>query len=194
MSKRRPQVVPEGRAHASADPPSSQPDELIELGRIVNRHGIRGEVRVLPHNPDSTTMLELDEVLLRRGDGDVAPRRVLASRRHKRFALLRLEGVTTANDAEALVGSAVGVRRAQLPPAGPAAAYHVDLIGCAVRTTDGDALGTVEDVIVTGSNDVCVVRSGGREVLIPVIADVIASLDTAARTIVVHPLPGLIEP
>jgi 16S rRNA processing protein RimM len=84
--------------------------------------------------------------------------------------------------------------RADLPSAGPAEAYHADLIGCAVRTTAGEALGTVEELILTGSNDVCVVRGGGREVLIPLVADVIAVLDTGARTIVVHPLPGLIEP
>ena len=87
----------------------------------------------------------------------------------------------------------MAVPRAALPPPGPAAVYHVDLIGCAVRTTAGEALGTVQEMIVTGSNDVCVVRGGGREVLIPLVADVIAALDTAARTIVVHPLPGLLE-
>ena len=71
--------------------------------------------------------------------------------------------------------------------------YHADLIGCAVRTTAGESLGTVQEMIVTGSNDVCVVRGGGREVLVPLVADVIASLDTEARTIIVHPLPGLLE-
>jgi len=118
---------------------------------------------------------------------------VLAGRRHKRFALLRLEGVETANDAEALIGRGVAVLRTQLPPPGPAALYHVDLIGCAVHTTAGEPLGTVEELIVTGSNDVCVVRGLGREVLIPLVADVIATLDTAARTIIVHPIPGLLD-
>jgi 16S rRNA processing protein RimM len=150
-------------------------------------------VRVLPHNPESSVVLEIPAVILTRADGSTHSRRVLAGRPHKRFALLQLEGVATAEDAEALVGCTVSVPRAQLPPPGPAAVYHVDLLGCAVRTTAGEALGTVAELIVTGSNDVCVVRGDGREHLIPLVADVIAEIDTRARTIVVHPLPGLLD-
>ncbi len=189
-------MVPAGRPPESAGRSISSADEvaeLVELGRIVNRHGIRGEVRVLPHNPESSTVVELAAVVLTRPDGSAESRRVLGGRRHKRFALLRLEGVGTASDAEALVGCGVAIPRQQLPPPGPAAAYHVDLIGCAVRTTAGEHLGTVQELIVTGSTDVCVVCGSGREFLIPLVADVIAELDTAARTIVVRPLPGLLD-
>ena len=185
-------MVPRDRAPERARSGSTA-DELIELGRIVNRHGIRGEVRVLLHNPDSTAVVDSPAVILTRADGSTESRRVLESRRHKHFALVRFDGVTTANDAEALIGCGVAVPRAQLPPPGPSALYHVDLIGCAVHTTDGELLGTVEELIVTGSNDVCVVRGAGREVLIPLVADVIATLDTAARTIVVRPVPGLLD-
>ena len=102
--------------------------------------------------------------------------------------------MATANDAEALIGCRIVVPRAALPAAGPRAVYHVDLIGCAVRTTGGEWLGTVRELIVTGSNDVCVVRDTQREFLIPLVADVIAEVDTTARMIVVHPLPGLLDP
>lgn len=150
-------------------------------------------MRILPHNPDSLTLQQRSSVLLTGADGRCDERRVISTRRHKHFVLACFEGVTSANDAEALVGCGVAVPRAALPPPGPAAVYHADLIGCAVRTTTGESLGTVREMIVTGSNDVCVVRGGGREVLVPLVADVIAVLDTDARTIVVHPLPGLLE-
>jgi 16S rRNA processing protein RimM len=166
---------------------------LIELGRIVNRHGIRGEVRLKPHNPDGSAITALPALLLLRPPAAPPRRRVVAARPHKQFLLVQFDGVTTAEGAEALIGCTVAVARADLPPAGPAAVYHVDLIGCAVRTTAGAALGTVREVIVTGSNDVCVVRDGAREVLIPLVADVIAELDTTTRTIVVHALPGLLD-
>ena len=185
-------MVPRGRPPESARPTISNPGELVELGRIVNRHGVRGELRVLPHNPESEALMELPSIVLTRDDAAPEWRRVLAARRHKRFALLRLEGVASADDAAVLIGCGVAVPRRQLPPPG-AAVYHVDLIGCAVRTTSGEALGTVAELIVTGSNDVCVVRGAGREVLIPLIADVIVRLDPTARTIVVNPLPGLID-
>jgi 16S rRNA processing protein RimM len=185
-------MVPRGRPPESAHRPISAAGELVELGRIVNTHGIGGEVRVLPHNPADGVLTSRGEVVLTGDDGSVERRRVHGARRHKRFALLRLEGVASANEAEALVGRGVAIPRAELPAAGDSV-YHIDLIGCAVRTTGGEALGIVQELIVTGSNDVCVVRGGGREVLIPLVADVIASLDVAARQIVVHPLPGLLD-
>ena len=183
---------PAGRT-PSADPAISEPGELFELGRIVNRHGIQGEVRLLPHCADSDALAAGSNLWLRRPDGALQCYRIAALRPHKRFFLLQLEGVTTANDAEALIGSTVAVPRAQLPPLAPEAVYHIDLIGCAVRTTTGEELGTVAEMIVTGSNDVCVVQGAGREYLIPLVADVVAELDPTARTIVVRPLPGLLD-
>jgi 16S rRNA processing protein RimM len=185
-------MVPAQRARESAARSASPLGQLVELGRIVNRHGIRGEVRMLPYNPESPAARTSPALVLTRPDGSSESRRVLARRPHKQFLLLTLEGVATANDAEALVGCRVSVARRHLP-SDAAGVYHIDLVGCAVRTTAGEALGTVAEIIVTGSNDVCVVRGGGREVLIPLIADVIAELDAAARTIVVHPIPGLLD-
>ncbi len=183
---------PAGRT-PSAEPTLQDAGELVELGRIVNRHGIRGEVRLLPHCAESEALAASGELWLRRPDGTAERRPIVSMRPHKQFLLLQLEGVTTANDAEALIGCTVAVPRAQLPPLAPEAVYHIDLIGCAVRTTSGEELGTVAEMIVTGSNDVCVVRRGSREYLIPLVADVIEVLDVSARTIVVRPLPGLLD-
>jgi 16S rRNA processing protein RimM len=183
-----------GRPLQSAAGTLTGADDGVELGRIVAPHGIRGEVRVLLYNPESATVVELSTLTLLRADGTREQRRVLSGRPHKQFALLQLDGVVTANDAEALIGCRVVVPRAALPAAGPRAVYHVDLIGCTVRTTGGEPLGTVRELIVTGSNDVCVVRDTHREFLIPFVADVIAEVDTTARTIVVHPVPGLLDP
>ena len=186
-------MVPAGRPREAAARHASSPGPLVELGRIVNRHGIRGELRMLPHNPESQAVRAESRVVLTRPDGSRESRRVVTRRRHKQFLLLGLEGVATANDAEALIGCRVSVARADLPASGPADIYHLDRIGCAVRTTAGEALGVVDEIIVTGSNDVCVVRGPRGEVLIPLIADVIAELDAAARTIVVHPVSGLLD-
>lgn len=166
---------------------------LVELGPIVNRHGIRGEVRLLPYNPQSEIAPRLRALVLVHPDGRREPRVVRSARVHKRFVLLQLDGVDSADAAEALVGCTVAVPRITLPPPGADAAYHADLLGCAVETTAGEPLGVVAEMLVTGSNDVCVVRDGAREVLVPMTADAIATLDVAHRRIVVHPLPGLLD-
>ena len=184
-------MEPTDRPLRPADP--APPDEpLVELGPIVNRHGIRGELRLLPHNPQSDAAASSDELVLLWPGGRRETRRVRGARRHKRFVLLQLDGVADADAAEALVGCTVAVPRAALPPAGRDAVYHADLLGCAVVTTAGETLGTVREIMSTRSNDVCVVRDGRREVLVPMVADVIAEIDLAGRRVVVNPLPGLL--
>lgn len=184
-------MEPTDRPRRPATPPAAD-EPLVALGPIVNRHGIRGEVRLLPHNPDSEVAAAAAALVLLWPDGRREPRRVRAARRHKRFVLLQLEGVADANAAEALVGCTVAVPRAALPEPEGDAVYHADLLGCAVVTTAGEALGTVREMLVTGANDVCVVRDDGREVLVPMVADVIAAIDVGGRRITVHPLPGLL--
>jgi 16S rRNA processing protein RimM len=166
---------------------------LIQIGRIVNRHGVRGELRVLPHNPESTALDLLPEVVIETSDGRIDNRRVLSARRHKRFVLVRLDGVGTADEAEAMIGRTVSLHAADLPPAGAGEIYYHELVGCAVVTEAGEELGRVCEVFATGSNDVCVVRQGETEHLIPLIADVVVELSTERRQLVIRPLPGLLD-
>jgi 16S rRNA processing protein RimM len=188
--------MPSGGRLESAAPRSSIPARrgLIELGRIVNLHGVRGEVRVLPHNPDSD-LLEKARTVFVSGPGDRCEEyAVLGARAHKRFILLRLRDVDSPAAAERLVGRPVCIPAAELPPAGPHEYYHCDLMGCAVRTDDGEDLGVVEEVMATGSNDVCVVRGRGREHLIPLVADIVVDVRVSERVIVIRPIPGLLHP
>jgi len=147
---------------------------------------------MLPYNPESTLAANLPVLLVRTPQG-LREIPVAAVRPHKRFLLFRFKGIDAADQAAPLVGSEVCVRPEQLPPLGPDEAYHIDLIGCSVETEEGTRIGKVIDVLITGSNDVCVVRQGEREVLIPLIDDVIVRLDTDAGKIVIHLLPGLLD-
>jgi 16S rRNA processing protein RimM len=66
------------------------------------------------------------------------------------------------------------------------------LIGLEVVTVAGDRLGVLEEVILTGANDVYEVRDGKKSILLPAIAEVIVSVDLDAGRMVVDPLPGLL--
>lgn len=165
----------------------------MEVGRIVKRHGVRGELRVRLHNPDSDAFDALDRLAVIGPDGVPEWRGVDGARPHKGLILVRLAGVSTADAAEALIGRVVAVSREQLPAPRAGAVYQHDLLGCPVRTESGEDLGCVAEFIVTGSNDVCVVRGRGREYLIPLIDDVIVEM-RPGDAIVVRPLPGLLDP
>lgn len=166
---------------------------LVQIGRIVNLHGIRGELRVLPHNPDSDILEGLPVVFLRGPSGE-RRLRVTRARRHKRFILTCLEGIDSANRAEELVGSEVWVDRDLLPAPDPHEVYHADLLGCRVRTEAGELVGVIKDVFTVPSNDVCVIEGNdGREHLIPLIADVVSHLDVQSKELTVRPIPGLLD-
>lgn len=166
--------------------------DLIAVGRVATTHGLRGELRVQLFNPDSTVIQPGADIILRH-NGRETPHHVRSVRPHKRVLLVIFESCDSIDDAEALVGAEVCIAKTDLPPTGEDEIYHFELIGMAVVTTGGVDLGTVAEVLAVSSNDVCVVRDGSREYLIPMIADVIKQVDRKARRLVVEPLPGLLD-
>jgi 16S rRNA processing protein RimM len=175
---------------AATDAPG--PETLIPLGQIVNTHATRGELRVRLYNPSSTTLAAGTHVVLRRGN-EQQQRVVGAVRPHRHLALLTLESCESMTAAEALIGYEVCVREDDLPPAGAGEIYHYQLLGMTVVTTAGAEIGTVAEIMTTTSNDICVVRAGTHERLIPFVADIVKEVDRTRRRIVIDPLPGLLD-
>lgn len=169
------------------------PEALIALGEIVNTHATHGELRVRLFNPLSTTLTRGSTVVLRRGVTQ-QQRRIIALRPHKNLVLVTLDDCDSMTAAEALIGCEVCVREDELPPAGPDEVYHYQLVGMTVVTTTGAEIGVITAVIPIGSNDVCVVRAAANEHLIPLIADVVRTVDHEERRLVIDPLPGLLDP
>jgi 16S rRNA processing protein RimM len=169
------------------------PEALIALGQIVNTHATHGELRVRLFNPDSTILTPGLTVILRRG-GEQQTRRLIALRPHKHLVLATFEGCESMTAAAELIGCEVCVGEHELPPAGPQEIYYYHLVGMTVVTTSGQELGVVSAVIPVGSNDVCVVRAAASEHLIPLIADVVRSVDRKENRLVIDPLPGLLDP
>jgi len=168
--------------------------ELLKLGRITGIHGLAGAVRLKLDNPESTALATIGCLYLAI-DG-AAPRayHICEARPLSHGAVkLTLEGLNDPSAAEALKGATVMVDAASLPPTEPDEFYYYEAIGCVVHTTDGRALGTIEEVFATGANHVWVVRSGTAEVLVPVIADVVKSMDFAARSVIIEAVPGLLD-
>lgn len=130
---------------------------------------------------------------MRGDDGEIQWRSIRAMRPHKKFLLVWFDGVQSADDADQLIGKQVAVPRDQLPALDEGELYQVDLIGCRVFLADGNEIGAVAEVLVTGSNDVLIVRSGNREHLIPLIDDVVTEIDIEQQRITVSPMEGLLD-
>ncbi len=168
-------------------------ERLIPIGKVVGCHGIRGEIRLRLYNPESKVLAEAAEVFLLAPEGEPPPTRVRGARPHGGLWLLFLEDVSTRDAAKALSGIEVAIRQKDLEPLGTGEYYHYQLIGLEVVDESGRSLGSVREVMPTGGSDVLAVNDRGHERLIPMIADVIRTVDLAARRIVIRPLAGLFD-
>jgi 16S rRNA processing protein RimM len=179
--------APQGEKSAGAA------QSLIRIGRIAGPHGLRGALRLRPDDPDSQTIATLKRVFIEIGGETTEFRVAAASIAGRGAARIQLEGITSIDRAEALKGAAVMAAESDLPPPAANEFYYHQAVGCEVVLGDGTSIGTIAEVFATGANDVFVVRGNGREVLVPVIADVVKSIDIAGRRVTIDAVPGLLD-
>ena len=172
---------------------TSEP-RYLTIGRVTRPHGLRGEVRVEPRTDLPERFSWLERVYI--GDDAPVAMTVERARLHQGVVILKLGGCDSRDDAEALRGRWVLVPTEEAIPLEQGELFLFQLVDLDVVTVDGETLGTVEDVLQTGANDVLVVRSLGeppRQVLLPDIPDVVIDVDLEAGRIVVQVPPGLLE-
>lgn len=162
------------------------PSALIEVGYVARPHGVRGELRVVTHDPESTTLLEADDVHI----GGVRYEVALA-RGVRGATLLRLTGLSDRNRAETLRGQPVSVDRA-LISLEEGELLLADLVGCEAVLGDGTAYGTVV-AIDAGPQDRLVIHQGDVERLLPFVPVFVESIDLDAGRVVVAPPEELPE-
>lgn len=124
---------------------------------------------------------------------EYAPRRVVGIRRHRDGLLLSVEGIADRDAAELFRDVLVHVSMEDAVPLAEGEHYLFQLLGLQVVTEEGRELGTLDDVLETGANDVFVVNGPGGEVLLPDIPQVVRQIDVPGGRIVVRLLEGLLD-
>ena len=177
-------------ANASPSQPSR---DLVRIGRIAGIHGLRGALRCRPDNPESESFPTLKTITIQTRAQCREYQVLTAAPAGRGMLKLELAGLADANAAQELKGGIVMVSRTSLPPTKPQEFYYFQAIGCEVFLTDHTRLGTIAEVFSNGAHDVMVVRGERREILVPVIEDIVKSIDLDSRRVVIEPVPGLIE-
>jgi len=164
------------------EPVAQKPEEGLVIGEFVGVHGVRGEVRLRPLTEFPERIPRLKELRIRFPNGREASYRLLGARLHQTLYLLRLEGVATRDEAEALRGAAALISLEDAVRLPPGRYYHHQLLGLRVLTPEGEELGRIREVLEGPSNDIYV---AGRY-LIPATHDAVERLSPEEGVLVVR--------
>ncbi len=160
--------------------------KFLEAGQIVNTHGIRGEVKIVPWCDTPEFLCGFDVLYL--GETPVS---VESARVHKSNVIAKLAGVDDVNAAMRLKNQIVSIDRSNVTlPEG----RHVlaDLIGLEVRDAgSGAVLGSITDVLTLPANEVYVVRGNGTEYMIPAVEEFLAETNLEGGYVRVRLIEGM---
>ncbi len=162
--------------------------EYLEAGKIVNIHGIKGEVKIMPYTDFPELLCEFDRLFLDKKEIFIEKSRVA-----KNMVIAKIQGIDTPEQAEKLRNKVLYMHRDDLE-LDDNTYFIQDLIGIEVKDVDtGFVYGKITDVMQTGANDVYVIHGNNKEYLVPAIADVIVSTDVNENLMLIKPLEGLFD-
>jgi 16S rRNA processing protein RimM len=160
------------------------PEDLVLVGHIAGAYGLQGWVRIRPYSSEADALLHAKTWWLDKPElCDVERMQV---REHSGDIVAQLMGVADRDAAEALKGATVQVSRSHFPALDDNEFYWVDLIGMAVENPEGQALGTVKDMMDNGAHPILRVQPTGenaQEMLIPFVDQFVIKVDRDARKI-----------
>ena len=155
----------------------------VVLGKVSGLFGVRGWIKVYSYTDPRASILDY-RVWWLAINGEWRRFDLAEGLQHGKAIVAWLEGVDDRETAALLIEADIGVNRAELPEVEEGHYYWRDLEGLKVEDRDGRVLGSVAYLLETGANDVMVVRSDGRETLVPfVTGEVVKSVDLAAGII-----------
>lgn len=170
-------------------------DSLLMVGKIVNTHGIRGELKILPHTdfPEVRFAPKNKLKIVNPDSGEQIDVTVASSRLVKQMYIVKLNEYDNINQVEKYKGCELKVSKADAVDLPDNEYYYYEIIGCRVVSDEGEDLGVIEEILRPGANDVWVVNMPSRkQLLLPVIDDVVLDVDVESKLVKVHLLEGLL--
>lgn len=158
--------------------------KYLEIGKIINTHGIKGEVKIEPWTDDAEFLKRFKLFFI-----EEKPYRLLSARVQKSFLIASLEGVRDVNEAMVLKNKVIKGDREEIELE-DGQFFIQDIIGAAVLDESGKELGKISEVLDLPSSNVYVVN-GDREILIPAVPEFIIKTDIEAGAVVVRLIDGM---
>ena len=167
--------------------------DLIQIGHVIRPHGVTGLLRIVSYAESRETFLKAGSVFIGKAKEDLEERDVLSIRRHGPVYLLRVGGLESVEAAEELRGADIFIGKETLAEKEEGEFFHFDLLGLDVYLDEGSYLGVLKRIFPTGSNDVYVVKGGGKEYLIPALYQVVKEVNLSEKRMVISPIKDLLD-
>lgn len=168
-------------------------DKMFDVGKIINTHGVRGEVKVM-RMTDVEERFNVGATLYVVQNDQLTKLIVESHRIHKEYDLIKFKGYENINDVEPFKNAYLKIKEEQLAELAENEYYVHEIIECQVFTVHGEFLGVVVDIFPTGANDVWVIQQeNGKEFLIPFIKDVVQEIDLSEKKIHIELMEGLLD-
>jgi len=168
----------------------------IYLGRIVKAFGIRGELKFYPSDDFWQSVLDSKHLILRspaEDDVDTRPAVLETWRPHGSGFVVELDGVKDRDDAEAAVGSELFIADDQIDVDMPDEPLPFQLLGITAKTESGEVLGEISAILQSKAHDIYEITGASGSFMVPAVPEFIISVDMADHTMIIRPVPGLIE-
>ncbi|NBQ35306.1 MAG: ribosome maturation factor RimM [Actinobacteria bacterium] len=161
----------------------------LVVGRIGRAHGVLGEATIEVRTDDADLRFAVgNEVILENGKKLI----IKSSRWHNQVLLLSFDGISDRNQIEELRDKLISAE-VDTSAMAPGEYHYQQLIGSQVFLQSGDQVGVVGEIVKLPGQDLLSIDKGGSQVLVPMVKQIIISIDVAAKKIVINPPEGLLD-
>lgn len=164
---------------------------IIQIGTIINSHGTKGELKVLPTTDDPDIFLELDELTIVE-DNQKVNYSIINARETKKCWLLTLDQIADMDSAKKLKGKGLFTEEINIRPLEEDEFFVHDLLGSTVYSTEEELLGKITDYFEAGSQGVCEVTTETGSFLFPTSAEILKEVVPPDK-VVIHLVPDLLD-
>lgn len=164
--------------------------DYINIGKIVNTHGIKGDLKIYPLTDDKTRFEDLDYVYIQDEYDKFYIEEVWY---HKNFVMLKFYDYDNINDVIKFKNKYIYIHKDNLVKLPEDTYFIFDLIDIDVYTTDGEYIGNIVEVLQSGISDTYIIKNNDKEILIPAVKEFIKDINIQDKRMVIRPIEGLIE-
>ena len=165
--------------------------EMLEIGKIINTHGLRGDVKVAPWTDVPEDFEYIKKAYVKK-NGENILLNVSYVKYQKNNLIIKFKEINSIEEAETFKNLVLSTEKSELPPLPEGMYYIADLIGCTVKDADGTEKGRIIDVFSAGAGNVYEVESEtGKKLLLPANEGTVISTDIENKVILMNIPEGL---